>query len=528
MSVSPPLNSSFVKAALAANGSVGIISDIGMNLEATTAAVAGTWDTYRTRFRNLSGRPLKGIYLVYSNHVKSGTTESISGLAQIQVRAAFQRNGTTVSDQTGERLIAMFAGQRTGFCDPGANLVSQFIPCDIGVGETFYVVTAVTCTSGVVRPWGPRDIYGGVSTGGRNTGEGQTLGTDQSVSGNVSIKTANKHYCPCAILGVAADGGPFSSAVLYADSIGSGNNDPGYGRDSGGWFERAFAGQSGPWGNTSTYSYSRGFSRLTYGGEKAQDFNSLSNFQARFPIGAFATHEVHAHGTNDLGQANLQTWILNAAVRAMVAGRRVIRCTILPRTDSTDGWKTAASQTTNSTETGTGGRQTVNSWLRDTSSAGFVAQAVAAAIARNPNAAGCKVLDLCVPIEVNSSGVLTLNGGRWIPYTGALTFNTTAGVGTSTSQLVLTGVSSTIDLYRGMQVRRVANNEIQTVWYHPAGVGNTTVQFRSTFAAFASGDAFEMYTAPFDSTTGVHPSSYGHQQLADYVNPLIPDLMGFW
>jgi hypothetical protein len=85
------------------------------------------------------------------------------------------------------------------------------------------------------------------------------------------------------------------------------------------------------------------------------------------------------------------------------AGVRVIPCTITPYTSTTDAGATASNQTPAMTNESI--RTGYNSWLRDTSANGALAQAGGAVVA---------VADPAALVEVNSSNVLTLNGGRWI------------------------------------------------------------------------------------------------------------------
>ena len=511
-------------------GALVVIDGSGATLDqSATGRTGGTYETYRRQHKNMTGKALKGVVLVFGNFYKSSNTEA-DYLSQIVVKASVQRYvNSDVTDQTGPRRRAYFNGLKTVTIDPGMLVYSQYIPFDLGVGETFFTYTAVTPQgSNTVRPASYNEATGTTASGGRNTGDGRNNGTDVTESGTVTIQDTNQTYTPLAVLGVVADGSRVPCVALCGDSLVQGFNDAGFARDFGAWAVRGFGGYTGLLGQTAA-TYSVPFVNTGYGSETAAQFAIDTNQYNRQGVAAYCTHELHEYGTNDLGTALATTKknILNAACRAMVAGRRVIRTTLLPRATSTDGYKTGGNQSTIANEST---RVSINQWIRDTSASGFVAQATAQAQARNPLAAGCVVLDICAPVECNSSGVLTADAGFILPYTGAVDFTGTAQAGTTTSAVKVTTGTTTLDQYRGYVVRRVANNEIRCIWYHTAdSAGVTTFNLRDAFSTMSSGDSIEVYQCPIsDGTGGIHYSSYGHKIIGDYVNALVPVLTGFF
>lgn len=512
----------------ASAGPLVLVSDNNqLLLNTATGKTGGTYETHRCYHRNISGKAIKGIRLVYGNFTSSGGTEA-AGPNSIVVAASFQRFGTSVSDQTGERMVATFNGAKTVTIEPGATVISDFIAVDIGVGEAFYTLNAVTPSgSNTIRPCGNIERGGGTAQGGRNNGEGANTTTDVTVTGTVTVGIGNQSWRPIAVVGLTSDGSRTAAVACIGDSFPAGNTDNAFSRDSGGFVPRGFGGWSGYDGLTPTGS-GVPFSALGIGGETVAQAVILDNLRQRFLTSGYCTHVMLEHGTNDLGgvTATIQANMLTMAVRHMVAGRRVIRTTILPRATSTDGYKTGTNQTVGANETQ---RTTLNSWIRDTGPTGFVAQATEAARVRNPVAAGCMVLDICVPVEVNASGVATLNGGLWTPWTGAIAVTDVAAAGSTTSAVKI-AASVAIDTYRGYTLRRVANSELRTIWYHAAHSGGViTMQIRDAFSTMTAGDDLEIYPTPVaDGTQGVHPGSWGHKLMGDYVQANLAALTAFF
>jgi|GEM_PF-2612204 len=217
--------------------------------------------------------------------------------------------------------------------------------------------------------------------------------------------SANVIYSAYAIYGVLAPGSPPPIAVL-GDSIASGTGDA----------------SDLPLGQISRNGFicralNNGFPYLNVaqGGESAAVF--VANCQRRLAACAGCTYAVSNYGTNDLSLfsvATIKSNILSIARQCQALGMKVFWCTLNPKTTSTDNWATAQNQAPLTTPDGVDPtypsielrRVAINTWIRDTSADGFVAQA------GGPGLAG--FFDTAAPVEVDASNVITLNGGRYL------------------------------------------------------------------------------------------------------------------
>lgn len=166
---------------------------------------------------------------------------------------------------------------------------------------------------------------------------------------------------------------------------------------------------------------------------RAKGGETLANFQGsmrdrRMVSLAGCQRIICNYGTNSLGSvsvAAMKSAILDITAAFNAQGSKVHWCTLVPKTTSTDSWASPGNQTPyNSTDgvdttnnTPELRRVAINTWLRDTSASGYVAQAGGA------KKAG-QVFDVASKVETNAAGVLTQNGGRWI------TSGSTANYGT--------------------------------------------------------------------------------------------------
>jgi hypothetical protein len=220
-------------------------------------------------------------------------------------------------------------------------------------------------------------------------------GTDQTATvGTAWFSGTNNVGYGAMALNITPDAG-FNTAVvgLIGDSIMSGSNDLN---------DRGFAARALISANLPYHYFGRG-------GETAQAISPLTGntgFKSRIVRLEACTDAISNYGTNDLNGgrtlAQLQADLLAIWTMLQTRGVRVYQTTILPRTTSSDNWATAPNQTVPAWEAS---RVSLNTWLRDPSAAGAVAQSGGALLG---------IFDTAATVEVNSANVITLNGGRWL------------------------------------------------------------------------------------------------------------------
>lgn len=347
---------------------------------------------------------------------------------------------------------------------------------------------------------------GGTIFAGLDTGEGQTNGDQTLNGGSVTILASAAVYSPVAILGKVI-GSPPATFALIGDSIQGGTGDQGFVGNAGGFGARAMTAQTALCYAPST-SPTYGYVRVPQGGEKASQFaNQLSTNQferTRLEISELASNILSNYGVNDLsdGLSAVQTAILNLAAWYASRGIKFYQCTLVPKTTSTDAWRTVANQTTTAVETV---RVNFNNWLRDTSASGFKQQSGYPSLV--------SVIDICANVEVNSSGVLTQNGGYWIvPPTSPNITGTFTSV-SSNSQFTDNTKSWTRQAYKGNCVIVTSGaqaNKLGCIFYNDAtGTMNTGSSIGGTPSI---GDAYVITNVA--TIDGTHPSSWSHVQMA--------------
>jgi hypothetical protein len=133
------------------------------------------------------------------------------------------------------------------------------------------------------------------------------------------------------------------------------------------------------------------------------------------------------------------------------------------------------------------------------------------------------VFDVCAPVEVNSLGALTTNGGYWLP--GTAQYSGTATAGTTTT-LTDSGQSWTTNALVGMYVYLIGGTGSgQAAGYI---VSNTATQITIRQAWATAPDATSVYkvVSPSYTTDGIHPALNGHVAIASvltsWVNSLVP------
>jgi hypothetical protein len=414
---------------------------------ATTIGTAGQLNTVRVLHKNLTKKTVSGLRLYAAAHGQATTASdgTASGPKERQtpnpiiVHSAIEFAGTK-TDQTPPRSVVRWAGQTlltltpstSQFASP-SGVVSDPVPGTLLPDATFYERSAVTVpTSGQVF-FSAASIRGGTTGFGADSGEGYSNGStaervfDGSDVGNIAATQFTPGWSSMFVLGLCSDGTVAPSTFIAGDSIVTKVDDAGYGYLTGGWALRAFA------------AYPHALATLP--GEMELAAVSLKNWATKYEASQYFTHILWAYGRNDLSyymgaQAMTATASLAAlkAVRLQAAkqfmlprginpGQVFLGATILPAPTSSDGFKTFTGQAKDVYEAG---RVLFNQWMRDTTSSGFVAQANAQ-VAGVAGAGVARVADPCLGLEVNASGVLTLDGGYSPIVTQVYTTGTSSG-----------------------------------------------------------------------------------------------------
>lgn len=396
---------------------------------------------------------------------------------------------------------------------------SDPVPCDIAAGEYAYVVTHVnTPNPGGFIPVGTA-IWGNTLGTGEGVSGADTTGNHASIPTTTNTTT----YSPMAITGIPADATKPSIAII-GDSISEGTGDPLIGPGDPGFVIKAI---------NDNYPYAW----LAKGGELAADFLNTSGSlkQRRLVRGILASHcnvSINNYGTNDVGAgdslATIKARLLSIwADMKRLGHENVAHCTLVPRTKSLDGWKTAGPG--NGTTTGQyfyenasygtahvqeDVRQGLNQWLRAPKEAG-------AGNSARFDASGNldTIIDTALTVEVNADGSATSVN----PSTGALTGGTggywkaaeaNASTGTatagSTSTITNSGASWTTNQWSGYMVlitSGTAAGQVAQVISNTA----TVLTLNGTITAPANGSGYALYQGY--AQDGIHPAKPGHDRM---------------
>jgi lysophospholipase L1-like esterase len=402
----------------------------------------------------------------------------------------------------GERFLAQVPIGQTSFADLGALTRNAAVSPPAATATTL-----------------DRYLYAGESANAQYCGG---AGVDQSgVVGAIAGQTGpNVCYAPAPIA-VLGDDYAHPSVLMLGDSIGAGMGivqaASAYGQQfanlfDGAFTDGAFAGtMNASVGGTHLY-------KLLNGAEKAW---------LRFRLLPYADDVLSQYGINDL--ADGQTWQqlaanqLTLAQMAKSAGARFYLLTLLPQTSSTDGWTTAASQTTRTAEAA---RLNYNAWVR----AGALASAGTPVLSGGaPSSSVNGYFDADAVVEADAANVLTIGGGRWraatsaayggqalsgTPTTTSLTVSGAAYPAPSTSNAGLSGQRAlmTSGAAAGQTAVIQTNTATGLTLYANGSTALTGSAMAGLTVAPAAGDTFSIVAAP--TIDGTHPSLTGHQAIS--------------
>lgn len=113
-------------------------------------------------------------------------------------------------------------------------------------------------------------------------------------------------------------------------------------------------------------------------------------------------------------------------------------------------------------------------------------------------------------VEVNTAGALTLNGGFWMPQTGAPLVSSTSTGGNTSSALNDTTQTWTQDQYKGYMCRILTDSTTPAAAGQSSGIlSNTTTQLSVVWTTIPSSAATYKIYDP-ETLDGIHPAYQGH------------------
>jgi len=483
-----------------------------------TVTTAGTAQyTYRRKYRNMTGKKLDSVRLVFANSYSSGTAEASNGFG-IYIWATVQRAHSTAATATLKRYDALWTGQVRVLIEDGGIAVSDPIPISIEKDGVFYVFSAGsadTSTTGKYSYGG--SVNGGTQDWSKNNGEGVVSGLntrDGSTSSWNDNNGGSYALGPAVILGHCRDNIAVNSVFAIGDSITAGAKDYYYGRNNyGGWLARKCGGLATTGGTP--------FTNAACSGWKALNCSANDGLKCHMKLAVFFSHAVVALGRNDIADtlANIKSYNQTIVTQLRWLGLHVGICPIIPGSmSSTDGYQTVANQTPDNNSNRTGW----NSHLRDTTSTGFCALSDKVFTDLGYTAANfgsCTLLDTCASLECNSSGVLTANGGYVIAPSSISTI--TGDVGSTTQNLVFSGNSWTWNQFMGYAAYYTAGSGTKFGDVRCNGTASVTpvntIVIESAMTTSMASGAVKIYPGMM-SADNLHPLSAGHQKMADGIS----------
>lgn len=351
------------------------------------------------------------VRLVYANwYLPSGSAEVAMGNSY-DVKASIENPTVSGGRPNGDVVIPVFFnGKRTATVENNGYIISDPVCVNAAADWAIFIRSMATVTSGGRFPTNyPTSTTGTAQADTSGVAEGFVANTDSVDSGTISAASGYA-FGPVAVLVEAVNSVHTHGVLVIGDSIARGT---GIITARGSFLAQGCIDLGIP-----VY-------RLAVGGDSFAYSKSATNVYRRMALAKYARHAVINMGTNDVfNGSSLSTLKADAiAFWKLLSdqGVKVHQTTILPRPGaSTDGYLTASNQSIvnsgyESVRTG------FNTWLRTTAIA-------------DAGGALASVIDSAAQIEVNSSNVLTLNGGFWkAPGSGAVSQTGTATSYTTTT-----------------------------------------------------------------------------------------------
>lgn len=483
-----------------------------INIGTLTAPYSGqnysTYSSATCKSRHVATVACHDISVVYNSLQTAtivGTPEVLAG-NDFEIKVSIEISGGTL-------IPVFFSGKRLILVKPGVTLFSDPVGIRLAAGEVFHVRTFINriisniyvdnvgeagnFTANKANLISNVTFRGALFSSTEGVVFSSSTGVDPFLQdytdSGVIAASNNQGYVPSLVLGVPEVSSP-KSVVVIGDSISAGSGDT-FGQAGGSSpTVNIYAGR-GYWPRAFQDSYA--ISQIACGGEQIADFLGNAKSFYRFALASNSSTAIVALGTNDIlasarTAAQVKADLLLLAAKIAPKVQKVLLCTLLPRTTSTDGWKTTGNQTTVTTNSFNSVRIDVNAWIRArTSGYDYIEVADLVESARDSGIWKAPGVALESGTATSGSGTTVVDTGKawsvnqWTGYVcNVNNSNTQAGV-------IASNTSNTLTL-------TVTGGALSPV----VGVGNTY----SIHAA---------YTAD-----GTHPSAYGYQQMATGISLL--------
>lgn len=509
--VSDTLTINSVAITFVASGATGNQVNIGGTLAATLASLASLMNGASATFKCtaiVSGSVVT--FQVIAGTLGSSVAFTKSSAAITLSAPTLLGSSTGWNDQSQPRIPAFFNGNKVADVPPGGLMMSDPVAFEVAAGEVFFVILYVGCSGSAMYLPAGGSMMGNPTIGNSCDNGDAKVNEDAFEFGALSLSVASNQAGAVAVLG--ASNTAQRTVGFCGDSIAGGSGDYGAQNNNAGYLWRTMAGLDQAINLSAAVERTRvanfSFIKYTRGADTLANFVNRANFFQGTRLLTMCSTVISQLGVNDLGAsaglAAMQVNYLTLAAYFTSRGIKFIQCTITPRTGSTDGFLTVTNQVVSSFESV---RVALNTWLRDTSASGFVAQC---------NAPGfVDVWDAAAAIEVNSSNGLTLNGGFW-----PAAYSTGLATGTLTAISGVTYTDSaettTLDQWRGYYMRMTSGaasgNQSAVIYNVASGI------FTLNAAITGSPSVGDSYQICMVSTLdGTHPSTESHRRIAAYI-----------
>ena len=457
---------------------------------------APTVVTYRTRFALMSSTGW--VRVIYDNN-----TYNQNGIHPYTIEASVQSLPSESANINAYGLTRLsFNGQTSAVVYPGKQVISDpvYIGLDPVDGAYIMMRNCVTAVGAVANKWP-------VGLTNRYPYEGSAIGNSVDTGSNFNYgSNGQQSFAPFMIGSIRAKA---NSIGLLGNSIADGSGDIVPTRGFGGFLQD---------------KYQVPLSKSSVPGETLTFFNSGNYYSFRYVYVDHATYVMSEYGTNDIGvgrsSVQLRQDLLKFFHDTYRMGKLHIHTTLLPRATSTDNWQTASNQTPWVLDSI---RITVNDWLRAGAPCYLSSDGYSATPAPVGSGVPCpwlyKTIDIASAVEVNSSNVLTVNGGRWLIggnlTTGTATFGATYMLQDASKDFNAIKVSGALLVITG---GTGAGQVVQIV----GAASPTQINFVSSLST--APDATSTYRIlDIPTVDQVHPTNNFHEKIADYIFPRLPN-----
>ena len=435
--------------------------------------------------------------------------------------AAWTANSAYVAQ---EPIPVRFGGQKFGCVQSRSLLISDPVAVPVQAQTPYQDRTAaVVATNSQKVPGGAASTTGGANGDSPTSTEGcNAEDVVENPPGGIGATASCQPPMPVAILAYTG-ATPRVGICAAGDSIPAGTDDI-TGPHAAGWEARFALNATADNVQWPLVSPTYGFVQIARGADTVANFISTNQHEARLNLCGLASTALDDLATNDMTGGNLASLEANKLIEAslfLAQNLNYVTATLLPKDISADGFISISGQS----YTPSGGaaveteREALNNWYLDPSSAGFVAQEIAACTAGTlfcgslPVANRVHTFDAAAAVECNSSNVKAHNGGYWCVPTSAPVYTGTVTTAGGTGGFYDTGLpNQTNNYYRGYIVRFTSGAAANTTAMVRIQRFSTQILVGNAFnAAPAVGDTYQLWPEnSIETGEGIHPYSHAH------------------